>query len=201
VIAACYIALFSLMEPLPPGPVTVTHVLGIGAPAARVIDARLGDELDAHLVCECPEGFRNEWTLPKEAMERVHIVDIEGGTGTQVGSDAMVRQTDARMATVRLRVVKPGVLDFSGATVETVRRPVVTAPVTARATVSVNAGTAEQLSTVPGIGVSLAWGIILSRPHATVDDIMRVRGIGPVTLELMRPYLNADWPAHWGEAP
>jgi len=191
VIAACYIALFSLMEPLPPGPVTMVRVLGVGAPQSAELDARLGDELDAHLVCECPEGFRNEWTLPKEAMERVHIVDIEGGTGTQVGSDAMVRQTDARMATVRLRVVKPGVLDFSGAT----------APVTARATVSVNAGTAEQLSTVPGIGVSLAWGIILSRPHATVDDIMRVRGIGPVTLELMRPYLNADWPAHWGEAP
>ncbi len=51
----------------------------------------------------------------------------------------------------------------------------------------------QELVLLPGVGETLAMRIIESRetdgPFAEPADLRRVRGIGPVTLERLRPYL------------
>jgi len=42
-----------------------------------------------------------------------------------------------------------------------------------------------------GEGPVIAQRIIESRPFGSVGDLIRVRGIGPVTLERMRPFVRA----------
>lgn len=42
------------------------------------------------------------------------------------------------------------------------------------------------LETLPGIGPALAARIVAARPFHDVDDLLRVRGIGPATLERLR---------------
>jgi competence protein ComEA len=58
----------------------------------------------------------------------------------------------------------------------------------------VNAAEWTELMQLPEIGQSLARGIVESRerdgPFASHDDLDRVPGIGPKTLERIRPYLR-----------
>jgi len=61
--------------------------------------------------------------------------------------------------------------------------------------VDLNQADWPELSTLPGIGEALARRIVESRAtdgdFADVDELTRVRGIGPKTLEQLRPYLRA----------
>ena len=60
--------------------------------------------------------------------------------------------------------------------------------------VDVNAGTEEELVSVPGIGKSLARRIVEFRekngPYRQIEDLMKVQGIGEKNLERFRPYLT-----------
>ena len=60
--------------------------------------------------------------------------------------------------------------------------------------VDINEADWPELSTLPGIGEALARRIVESRAmdgnFADVDELTRVRGIGPKTLEQLRPYLR-----------
>lgn len=53
--------------------------------------------------------------------------------------------------------------------------------------IDVNAANEAELTLLPGIGPALAARIVTDReqhgPFATLDDLQRVRGIGPVTVE------------------
>lgn len=63
----------------------------------------------------------------------------------------------------------------------------------AEGVVNVNTASAEQLMLLPGIGASKAQAILEARrnqPFASVDQIVRVRGIGRATLRRLRPYLT-----------
>ena len=64
------------------------------------------------------------------------------------------------------------------------------APTTVAGPVDVNAASAEQLDTLPGVGPTTAAAIIAYRdehgPFATVDDLGEVRGIGPSKLDAIR---------------
>lgn len=60
--------------------------------------------------------------------------------------------------------------------------------------VNVNTADSTELESLPGIGPALAGRIIDHRtangPFATVDDLLDVSGIGPKTLERLRPYIT-----------
>jgi competence protein ComEA len=65
--------------------------------------------------------------------------------------------------------------------------------------VDINEADWPELTVLPGIGETLARRIVESRqiegPFADVDQLQRVRGIGPKTLEQMRPFLRPVPPA------
>ena len=60
--------------------------------------------------------------------------------------------------------------------------------------VDVNTGTWIEWSQLQGIGPSLAHRIVADReangPFEAIDDLQRVHGIGPVTLDRIRPWLK-----------
>lgn len=59
--------------------------------------------------------------------------------------------------------------------------------------VNVNEADWPELSQLPGIGPVLAQRIVASRaqdgPFRSVDDLRRVQGIGPITIERLRPHV------------
>ncbi len=62
-------------------------------------------------------------------------------------------------------------------------------------TVDLNLSPIDSLELVPGIGPVLAGRIVGSRAAQRFDsvgDALRIRGIGPATLEMIRPYLKVD---------
>jgi competence protein ComEA len=60
------------------------------------------------------------------------------------------------------------------------------------AKINVNAAPDYELSMLPGIGPKTAQAIVSNRqqhgPFASLDDMTRVSGIGPATVEAIRPY-------------
>lgn len=68
------------------------------------------------------------------------------------------------------------------------------APQSADYAVDVNAADWPEFAQLPGIGENLARRIVESRrrdgPFVDHDDLGRVRGIGPRTVERIRPYLR-----------
>lgn len=55
------------------------------------------------------------------------------------------------------------------------------------ARISLNEARASDLERLPGIGPALAQRIVAARPFATLDDLLRVSGIGPARLAALRP--------------
>jgi competence protein ComEA len=66
-------------------------------------------------------------------------------------------------------------------------------PLEARYLVDINSADWPEFAELPDIGETLARRIVESRgaagPFKDHDDLRRVRGIGPLTLEKLRPYL------------
>jgi competence protein ComEA len=66
-------------------------------------------------------------------------------------------------------------------------------PLTARYLVDINSAQWTELAELPEVGETLARRIVESRaaagPFGDHDDLLRVNGIGPRTLEKLRPYL------------
>lgn len=64
--------------------------------------------------------------------------------------------------------------------------------------VDINSATEEELRRIPGVGVALARAILGWRerngPFGSVDELLSVPGIGPKTLERLRPFVVARRP-------
>lgn len=58
--------------------------------------------------------------------------------------------------------------------------------------VNINAATLTELETIPGIGETLAKLIVARRPYQSVEQLLDVKGIGPASLEKLRPYVKVD---------
>lgn len=52
--------------------------------------------------------------------------------------------------------------------------------------ININTASIDQLTSLPGIGPAKAAAIVEGRPYASVDDLDRVSGIGPKTIEQLR---------------
>jgi hypothetical protein len=58
--------------------------------------------------------------------------------------------------------------------------------------VDINRAEHDELASLPGIGPTLAERIIAGRPYASVEELDRVRGIGPKRLEDLRARARID---------
>ncbi len=83
--------------------------------------------------------------------------------------------------------------------------PSTASAVASEGVVNVNTAGPDELVRVPGIGPSRADAIVRLRERVHqfrhVDDLLRVRGIGRVTLRHMRPYLSLDGATTLAERP
>ncbi len=74
-------------------------------------------------------------------------------------------------------------------------------PLPPPARIDINGAPDYELSMLPGIGPKTAQAIIDDRrergPFTGVDDLMRVKGLGPATVEAIRPYATCG-PARKG---
>lgn len=52
--------------------------------------------------------------------------------------------------------------------------------------ININTATLAELDTLPGVGPKTAQLIVDGRPYAQVDDLLKVKGIGPATLAKLR---------------
>jgi endonuclease/exonuclease/phosphatase family metal-dependent hydrolase len=59
-----------------------------------------------------------------------------------------------------------------------------------RGLIDLNGATREELMSIDGIGPVLSARIIAGRPYRTMDDLLKVRGIGPKRLKSFRLYLD-----------
>ncbi len=58
--------------------------------------------------------------------------------------------------------------------------------------INVNTATLAELDTLPGIGPKTAQLIVDGRPYAQVDDLLKVKGIGPATLAKLADLVTVD---------
>jgi DNA uptake protein ComE-like DNA-binding protein len=52
--------------------------------------------------------------------------------------------------------------------------------------------TLTELESIPGVGEALAKHIVAGRPYASVDELEKVSGIGPKSLQELRPYVKVE---------
>jgi len=57
---------------------------------------------------------------------------------------------------------------------------------------NVNKASLAELDTLPNVSGTVAQAIIDGRPYASADDLIKVYGIGPKTLERIRPYVRVN---------
>lgn len=55
--------------------------------------------------------------------------------------------------------------------------------------IDVNTASADELQRLPGVGPVMAGAIVAGRPFRSVGELDRVRGIGPKTLDKLRPFV------------
>lgn len=159
--------------PLPtptPSPVTVFVSGGVAAPGVYRLawDARVGDALAAAGgLVDGVDGARVNQAERLFDGAQVHVPD---------GSAEQAEESVAAGGP------PPGI---SGTAVDT-GAPVSASGSGGNGLVNLNTASAEGLMALPGIGPSKAAAIIANRPYDGVDDLDRVPGFGPKTVDQLR---------------
>ncbi len=58
--------------------------------------------------------------------------------------------------------------------------------------INVNTASLAELDTLPGVGPKTAQLIVDGRPYAQVEDLLKVKGIGPATLGKLKDLVTVD---------
>lgn len=58
--------------------------------------------------------------------------------------------------------------------------------------VNLNTATLAELESIPGVGKVIAGQIVENRPYQSVDDLLKIRGIGPSSLKALAPYVKVE---------
>ncbi len=58
--------------------------------------------------------------------------------------------------------------------------------------ININTATPEELDALPGVGEAIALRIIEGRPYATIEDLIRVKGIGEATFNKLKEYVTVQ---------
>ena len=58
--------------------------------------------------------------------------------------------------------------------------------------VNLNTATLTELESIPGVGEVLAKQIVANRPYRSIDDLLKIRGIGEKSLRGLAPYVKVD---------
>jgi competence protein ComEA len=132
--------------------------------AAPVQGDHLTPDLTVHVVGEV--AVPGTYTLPWGARV-ADLVDAAGGLTAE--ADVGLVERSARLTDGRT-VVVPSRRSPDG-----------------DGRVDVNTASERLLTTLPGVGPATAARIIAARPFHRIDDLLRVRGIGPRRLEALRP--------------
>jgi competence protein ComEA len=134
-------------------------------------------------------------------VRRPGVYELPGGARAKDAVDAAGGLLgDADQAAVNLaRVVSDGeqiAVPRLGAAVVGAGGGAGAGAASAGAKVDLNTATAEQLDTLPGVGPATAAKIIADRaangPFRTVDDLMRVPGIGPAKFDALKDLVRAQ---------
>jgi competence protein ComEA len=56
--------------------------------------------------------------------------------------------------------------------------------------ININQASYDELLNIPGVGPKLAKRIIAGRPYRTIEDLLKVKGIGKKKLEKIKPYIE-----------
>jgi len=122
-------------------------------------------------------------TAGKESrMERRYITEGAAASESPASAEAGPGGLDAPKP-----AAEPGANEEAAAKTPSVPLP---PKVEANGRLDLNRATAEQLDTLPGIGPAKASAIVADReaagPFRSVDDLVRVKGIGPAIVEKLR---------------
>ncbi len=145
----------------------------------------------AHIVVHVSGAVTNPGVYTLLEGSRVNdALQAAGGLLAEADQDALNLAT-ALSDGQRLHVPVPGEAPPSAAPAA----PASGGPVAQPAgPLDINSASAAELESLPGIGAVLAQRIVEDRlangPYASVDDLVRVRGIGPGILEDIRPLVT-----------
>ena len=158
--------------------VRVGAALALVAALAVVLAAWLrpaAPELPVRVACEFAVEVDGVLRCDDEAPRDVAAVCGEGSSGAALRhGDAIVRASLCTGGSPRPD--GPGWGRMRGEQLEALAIPV-----------DLNRASASELESMPGIGPELARRIIEGRPYDSVEDLQRVRGIGPARLTAVRP--------------